>query len=331
MTSTDPELIEALSDTLVGGATEAEAIAAFAQGGPAAARLAHELAAAAKGGEGTLRALPRLAHLDATDAAILAAAASEAPSTHLAVCALRAIAARGRAHAQRRSELAAGLTAPIAMLALGIVLAPLPNLALGGAYFVPVLRSLAVAALGAVALLVLVPSLLRHPTAGPVVLEIVAHAPLLGRLARERVEAEVALVLAPFADGASIDAAGLRAASAVATFGPLAAALHPARASIASLATRASDGLRLLLVTAPLGNRLDDRLTQWSARAWESSLRAQRRALVAFAWLLVVATSLPMLARGVSGGLGGAGPLKGFMDLENAEQKQLDEIMNESH
>jgi hypothetical protein len=328
---TDADLLEGLADALAGSATEAEALATFAQGGMRAERVARALEEARRRGEGVLSAIARAAGLSGPEGAMLAAVGREAATTPTVVAALRAVAARARTRARRRGELAVALVSPIALSVLGIALAPLPNLVLGDAYFGPVLRELGLFALATGALVIGVPWLLGHRTAGPRLLELLAATPLLGRLARAHVEAEVATALAPFADGTSIDPAGLAAAATVATYGPLAVALHPSRASLRSLGEHASEGLRLLLATAPRAGRLDVRLARFADDASDRALRAQRRALVAAAWIVVLATSVPMLARGLSGGLGvgGTGGLRGVMELQNAEERELEKLMNE--
>jgi type II secretory pathway component PulF len=330
---TDPDLLEGLADALAGSATEADALGALEQAGAPARALAQAIATAQRRGEPLLSAIALAARVSRADAALLEAVGREPPSHGAIVAGLRAVAGRQRALARRRAELTGALATPIAMVVLGIALGPLPNLVLGGPYFGPVLRDLGIATVVMVALLVGVPSLIGHRTIGPVLLEIVAALPFVGRLARAQLESEVATVLAPFADAGSVDPAGLRVAAAVATFGPLARALHPSRASLESLGEQASDALRLLLVTAPLAQRLDTRLARWSLDAAEASTRTQRRLLLVVAWMAVLATSVPMLARGLTGGLGvGAGGIPGGipgLDLQNAEQRELEKIMNE--
>jgi type II secretory pathway component PulF len=329
---TDPDLLEGLADALAGTATEADALAALEQAGAPARALAQAIALALRKGEPLLPAIAAAARVGRADAALLASLGREPPSHGAMVAALRAVAARQRALGRRRAELTGALITPIAMVALGIALGPLPNLVLGGPYWAPVLRELGIAAVIVIGLVVGVPSLIGHRTLGPMLLEVVSQLPWVGRLARAQLEAEVATVLAPFADAGSVDPAGLRVAASVATFGPLARALHPSRASLESVGEHASDALRLLLVTAPLAQRLDVRLARWSIDAAEASTRTQRRMLLVLAWTAVLATSVPMLARGLAGGLGGGGlpgGLPGGLDLQNAEQRELEKIMNE--
>lgn len=327
MLPADPDLLEGLADALAGSATPLDALAALEEAGGRARRLARALREGTRAGAPLLAGLRSELALHPHDRALLAAIGDEAGSHAAVVAALRVVAQRIRDRGERARGVLAALGTPLAMVALGVVIAPLPNLVLGGAYLAPVLRDLGVLALVVAALLFAARALLRAPRPFAT-LSTLAHAPLLGGLARAHLDAGLATVLAPFADGGCVDPAGERAAAAL-----FADDDARARPSLDALAARGSEGLRLLVVTAPMAQRLDLRLARHAAEQTAASSRALRRTVTAAAWVVVLATSVPMLARSLGGGLptgaGGAIPGLDLDNLKNAQQRELDQILSE--
>lgn len=329
MPNADPDLLEGLADALAGSAADADALAVLDEAGGAAQRFARALVPKVRAGAPLLSAMYDEVALHPHERALLSAVLSAVPSHAASVATLRVLARRSRDRAERTRAVVAALGTPLAMVALGIVIAPLPNLVLGGDYLRPVLRELGVLLAALLALGVAARALARSSRAGAWLASL-ARLPLIGAIARAQLDATLATVMAPFADGGCVDPAGLHAAAAV-------LALAPSKGRepepIEALASRGSEGLRLLVITAPMAQRLHDRLAQWASERTASAHRALQRAVAALAWTVVLAISVPMMARSLGGGLptgaGGAIPGLDLEHLQNAEQRELDKILSE--
>jgi hypothetical protein len=230
------------------------------------------------------------------------------------------------------------LASPVTMLALGVVLNPLPNLIEGGPFVSPVLAGLFALFGATLALVVGVPALLRRAGTRARALRFCSAIPLGRWFAAQYAEEELLTILAPFVRDGEVSAAGFEAAAALLSWSRLGEPLREAARSphtpsealslggLAPLAPHLSLPTSLSVIGGAASKRLAQRMSERSDAVATLLTSRMRMAVRVVAYTLVVAFSVGSLVGLASRGLP---EIPGLGGQGGQDEKELQELLKQ--